>query len=286
MTDVATLNMLPEAEFVTALGGLFEHSPWVAERVVAGRPYVDSAALLTAMTEAVAAATEDEQLALLNAHPELATPRTTPLTAASAEEQASVGLDALEAAEAETFAVANHDYRQRFGFPFIIAVKGQRDRKAILAALLGRLKNDRPTEIATALAEVGKIAGYRLAKLLSPPVVAKLTTHVLDTAIGKPAEGLEFTLYFFGSAVYRKVYAGRTNGDGRAEDGALLEGAALRPGGYELVFEVGAYWRRQGLVSPNFYDTIPIRFAVAEEAGNYHVPLILSRYGYTTYRGS
>jgi 2-oxo-4-hydroxy-4-carboxy-5-ureidoimidazoline decarboxylase len=286
MTDVATLNMLPEAEFINALGGLFEHSPWVAERVVAGRPFVDSSALLTAMIEVVASAPESEQLALLNAHPELAAPRAAPLTPASAEEQASVGLDVLEAVEAETFAVANHDYRQRFGFPFIIAVKGQRDRKAILAALLARLENDRSTEIATALAEVGKIAGFRLAKLLSPTVVARLTTHVLDTALGRPAEGVEFTLYFFGSSAYRKVYSGRTNADGRAEDGALLEGRALRPGGYELVFEVGAYWRRQGLDSPHFYDTIPIRFAVAEEDGHYHVPLILSRYGYTTYRGS
>jgi 2-oxo-4-hydroxy-4-carboxy-5-ureidoimidazoline decarboxylase len=286
MTDIATLNMLPEAEFINALGGLFEHSPWVAERTVAGRPFVDSCALLTAMIEVVRSAPESDQLALLNAHPELAATRAAPLTAASAEEQASVGLDALEAAEAEAFAVANRDYRQRFGFPFIIAVKGQRDRKAILAALMARLENDRRTEIATALAEVGKIAGFRLAKLLAPPAVGRLTTHVLDTALGRPAEGLEFTLYFFGSTVYRKVYGGRTNADGRAEDGALLEGRALRPGGYELVFEVGAYWRQQGLVSPPFYDTIPIRFAVAEEDGHYHVPLILSRYGYTTYRGS
>jgi 2-oxo-4-hydroxy-4-carboxy-5-ureidoimidazoline decarboxylase len=286
MTDLTTLNAVPEADFVAALDGIFEHSPWVAERAAAARPFANAGALLAAMVDAVDAASDEEKLALLNAHPELATPRSTPLTTASAEEQAGAGLNALAEEEAAAFAKANGDYQQRFGFPFIIAVKGQRDRQAILIALLLRLQHDRPTEITTALLEVAKIAGFRLVKLLSPPVVGRLTTHVLDTTLGRPAQGLAYALHFFSKTAYRKLCSGRTNADGRGEDGALLEGAALRPGGYELVFEIGAYWRAQAVANPPFFETIPIRFTVAEEPAHYHVPLILSRYGYTTYRGS
>ena len=157
---LAELNALDEAGFVAALDGIFEHSPWVAARVAQQRPFAGIAALHAAMVAAVAAEGEAAGLALLRAHPMLA--KRAPLTAASAAEQASQRLDRLAGAEAAEFAALNQDYLDRFGFPFIIAVRGQRDRAAILAALRARLAGTPAREQQTALAEVAKIAWFRL----------------------------------------------------------------------------------------------------------------------------
>lgn len=115
--------------------------------------------------------------------------------------------------------------------------------------------------------------------------MGRLTTHVLDTALGKPAAGLRIELFREGEATALKVL--HTNPDGRA-DGPILEGAALTPGRYELRFHAGDYLRASGaaLPDPPFLDVIPIRFGIADQAAHYHVPLLLSPYGYSTYRGS
>jgi 2-oxo-4-hydroxy-4-carboxy-5-ureidoimidazoline decarboxylase len=158
------LDRLPRAEFLAALGGIFEHSPWVAEAVEGRRPFGSLDALHAAMVAVVMAAGPERQQALLQAHPELAgkLARSGGLTQASAGEQASLGLDRLDDAEIARFDAANERYRTRFGFPFIIAVKAQRDRRAILDAIETRAGNDRAVEVATALAEVAKIARFRL----------------------------------------------------------------------------------------------------------------------------
>jgi 2-oxo-4-hydroxy-4-carboxy-5-ureidoimidazoline decarboxylase len=158
---------LPPEAFVSTLGGIFEHSPWVAEAVVGARPFGTIENLHRAMVAAVLAAPAERQLALLQAHPELAgkLARSGGLSSASAGEQASLGLDRLDAAEIARFDQANARYRTRFGFPFIIAVKAQRDRRAILDALESRSINDLATEIEAALAEVAKIARFRLEAL-------------------------------------------------------------------------------------------------------------------------
>jgi 2-oxo-4-hydroxy-4-carboxy-5-ureidoimidazoline decarboxylase len=162
---IERLNALPAADFVARLSGIFEHSPWVAEAVLPGRPFADAAALHAAMVAAVEAGGADAALALLRAHPELA--RRAPLTAESAAEQGGMGLDRLASDEAARFEALNLAYRERFGFPFIVAVRGQRDRAAILAALTTRLAHDAPTERAAALAEVAKIARFRLDDLIA-----------------------------------------------------------------------------------------------------------------------
>jgi 2-oxo-4-hydroxy-4-carboxy-5-ureidoimidazoline decarboxylase len=157
------LNRLGRAEFVAALGGVFEGSPWVAEAAFERRPFASVAALHEAMTRAVRAAPRDAQLALLRAHPDLAgrAAGAGALTAASAAEQASAGLDRLAGAEAERFARLNAAYRERFGFPFIVAVRGQ-TRAGILAAFERRLAQPVAREIETALGEVVEIARLRL----------------------------------------------------------------------------------------------------------------------------
>ena len=116
--------------------------------------------------------------------------------------------------------------------------------------------------------------------------MGRLTTHVLDTMTGRPAAGLRIELLRFeGAPVHVRTVT--TNSDGRI-DGPILEGEAFRPGIYELRFHAGDYLRAVGaeLPDPAFLDVIPIRFGVADADGHYHVPLLLSAYGYSTYRGS
>jgi 5-hydroxyisourate hydrolase len=112
--------------------------------------------------------------------------------------------------------------------------------------------------------------------------MGKLTTHVLDTALGKPAVGLKIELW----SGERCIASVITNADGRA-DKPLLEGTAFSVGQYELRFFAGDYLRRgAALAEPMFLDVIPIRFGIADAAQHYHVPLLLSPFGYSTYRGS
>jgi len=116
--------------------------------------------------------------------------------------------------------------------------------------------------------------------------VGRLTTHVLDTALGRPAAGLAISLRpagKHGAAIASLL----TNADGRC-DRPLLEGDAMRAGTYDLVFEAGAYFDRLGLSlpAPKFLDQVVIRFGIADPQAHYHVPLLLSPFGYSTYRGS
>ena len=116
--------------------------------------------------------------------------------------------------------------------------------------------------------------------------MGRLTTHVLDTSSGKPAAGLKIELWSV-AAKAEAIKVAVTNADGRA-DGAILEGDEFKAGNYELRFHAGDYLRASGakLPEPPFLDVIPIRFGIANPAQHYHVPLLLSPYGYSTYRGS
>ncbi|QNH11585.1 2-oxo-4-hydroxy-4-carboxy-5-ureidoimidazoline decarboxylase [Xanthomonas sp. SI] len=156
-------NALSSAEFVARLHALFEHSPWVAERAAARRPFAD---LHAGLLQVLHAASADEQLALIRAHPELAGKAAIDgsLTAASAAEQAQAGLDRLTAEEFARFHALNAAYRARFDFPFVICVR-LTDKAGILAAMQARLANAREAEIATALDEIGKIVRLRLEAL-------------------------------------------------------------------------------------------------------------------------
>ena len=111
-----------------------------------------------------------------------------------------------------------------------------------------------------------------------------LSTHVLDTARGVPAAGVRIMLYRVTGNTHKKIVEMVTNADGRT-DKPLLEGKAFTTGGYELVFCTGDHQRAVG-GAPSFLDEIPVRFAVSDAAAHYHVPLLLSPFGYSTYRGS
>jgi len=157
------LNTADCAAFIHALGTVFEDSPWVAAAAWPARPFRDIAALHQAMLAVVDAAGEERQLALLCAHPDLAgrLARVGALTEHSSAEQAGLGLDRLDAGEFDFFDRHNRAYREKFGFPFIIAVKAQ-TKASIKEAMVNRLANDAATERRTALGEVAMIAKFRL----------------------------------------------------------------------------------------------------------------------------
>lgn len=159
------VSRLSHARFVTQLGPVYEASPWVAEGVwpaVEAGTLDDREALAAAMRGIVDAAPVELQLELIRAHPELAS--RTRMAKASVSEQSGAGLDQCSAEEFEAFQRFNTAYNTRFGFPFIVAVRGL-TRADILAAFETRLRNDAQTEFATAVAQIHRIAGFRLADL-------------------------------------------------------------------------------------------------------------------------
>ena len=167
MIPLSHINGLDEEAFVQLLGGIFEHSPWVAQRAFAHRPFASRAALHAAMVDAVKRAAHAEQLALLNAHPELAGAKSAagPLTASSTAEQSGAGLDTLAPTERARIAQLNRAYRARFGFPFVIAVRDN-DRAGIVAALERRLRADQETERIVSLEQVYRITAIRLERIV------------------------------------------------------------------------------------------------------------------------
>ena len=156
---LADLNTLERTEFVAAIGWVFEHSPWVAERAWAARPFANVEELHQALVEQVERGLPEEQLALLRAHPDLGT--RAGVSDPSSAEQAGVGLDQLSQAEFERMRGLNGAYREKFGFPFLFAVKGS-TKHDILDALERRLQSSREEEYRMALDQVYRIAWFRL----------------------------------------------------------------------------------------------------------------------------
>ena len=160
---IGDLNLLDQTSFVAAIGWVFEHSPWVAERAFHSRPFANLDALHAAMTEQVERATFAESLALLKAHPDLGARARR--SEASTAEQAGAGLDSLTLGEFEQLQSLNSAYRDRFGFPFLLAVKGS-TKHDILRALQARMEATPEDECREALRQVYRIARFRLEDLI------------------------------------------------------------------------------------------------------------------------
>lgn len=169
MTRVSleALSALPRAAFAVALGGVYEHSPWIPERAYEEAPFATLDDLALALRQVVAEAGPDEQLGLIRAHPDLAGKAALAgeLSEHSSREQAGAGLDRLSPAEYARFHELNDAYKAKFGFPFVLAVKGL-GKASILAAFERRLENDPEQECRTALGEIHRIARFRLETLL------------------------------------------------------------------------------------------------------------------------
>ncbi len=163
--NLIRINQLDQKHFVDAFGWLFEHSPWVAERAWKALPFSSLESLHQAMTSVVHGAASDEQLGLICAHPDLGA--RAKMTDTSAGEQAGAGLDRLTPDEYNRLQSLNAAYRQKFGFPFIYAVKGA-GKHDILRALELRLASGAAAERETALQQIGRIAWFRLTSIQEP----------------------------------------------------------------------------------------------------------------------
>jgi allantoate deiminase/N-carbamoyl-L-amino-acid hydrolase len=190
-----TLNELPRAQFIATLGAVFEHSPWVAERVEGLRPFAGVRALHAAMSAAVSEAGVAAQLALIRAHPELAGRAAVrgELTLESTREQRGAGLSACTPAQYARLQSLNDDYRERFGFPFILAVKGHTP-DSVIAELARRVGHAPDDERRVALEQISRIARFRLADLVSEPLGAQILDMAAELAgFSERAGGLTCT---------------------------------------------------------------------------------------------
>lgn len=170
--SISQLNQLDAAEFVRRLGGVFENSPWIAQRIVGKRPFRDREHVLQLMLDALRRAGPEKQLELIKAHPDLVgeAARTGRLSVASAREQAGAGLAALSPEDIRWFERFNLAYREKYGFPFIFCVRAVEPaaaKQAILDSFEMRLHNSDERERGVALGEIGRIAGFRLHDLVA-----------------------------------------------------------------------------------------------------------------------
>ncbi|TCT06144.1 2-oxo-4-hydroxy-4-carboxy-5-ureidoimidazoline decarboxylase [Aquabacter spiritensis] len=293
--SLADLNACPASVFAAQLADVFEHAPWVAAQAAAQRPFATADALHTAMLAIVGALPEDARVAVFCGHPELAGPaaRTGAMTPDSIREQGALALDRLPHEEEAWWDRLNAAYRTRFGFPFILCARHY-TVAAMRQVFAQRLGNSREAEIAATLREIGLITRYRLAARIADHGLAdlegRLTTHVLDTSRGQPAQGLRLALHQVDSALPCSTGAAliETVTDSHGQTGApLISGQPLRIGRYELRFHVGDYFRSIGAVDGPwpFLDVVPIVFSIDEPTGDYHVPLTITPWAYATYRG-
>jgi 2-oxo-4-hydroxy-4-carboxy-5-ureidoimidazoline decarboxylase len=288
-----SLNAASDADFTAALADIYEHSPWVAKAASAGRPFATLPALHDAMMAAVNAAPAETRLALVKAHPDLAgkAARAGALTADSTNEQASIGLDRFSEEEFARFTRLNDAYQKKFGIPFIVCVR-RHTKDSILREFERRLDHGAGDEMNTALDEIFRIAALRLDARVETPEWLKLSghlsTHVLDVHGGKPAEGVAIELWELSEAGQdRLLMRSLTNADGRT-DKPLIVGRPVPIGTYELRFDVAGYFAAAGvaLSDPPYLGVVPLRFSIAEPESRYHVPLVMTPWSYSTYRGS
>ena len=287
------LNAMSPKAFGEALGPIFEHAPAIAAAAAAKRPFATVEALHRAMFGVVEAMPEAEQRRLVGNHPELAgrEAETGTMTAESVSEQGGAGLNRLSAAEAAELRRLNAAYRERFDLPFLVCVR-RHTRRSIFREASRRLTRTPAEELDQALQEIFYVTRLRIVDRVEGPGVpvttGRLSTHVLDTVAGRPAAGVAVELReFVTDDAPVLIRTARTNAEGRL-DQPLLSGEPLRIGTYEISFDVGMYFAQAGypVAAEPFLSVVPIRFGIAEPETHYHVPLTVTPWSYSTYRGS
>jgi 2-oxo-4-hydroxy-4-carboxy-5-ureidoimidazoline decarboxylase len=303
---------ISQSEFLTAIGGIYEKSPWIVESFYNSTlsPSLDAGViqsnkeritnvriLFNEIETYMRNSSKDHQLQLLKSHPDLCLKieAATEITEESKHEQKSAGLSTLTAEERETFTLLNNEYKVKFPFPFILAVRNA-SKQTVLSALRGRVNSTLEQEMDCALFQVNKIAWMRLLDVVDAPDGKShggfLTCHVLDTANGIPASGMVIELYIHenvdGAQQIRLIKSFVTNSDGRL-DGPALKGEEFKVGTYEWKFYVGDYFAQfsgSRISGTPFLDVVPLKFGLDDPTEHYHVPLLASPWSYSTYRGS
>jgi 5-hydroxyisourate hydrolase/2-oxo-4-hydroxy-4-carboxy-5-ureidoimidazoline decarboxylase len=285
MGALKRLDALPPEEATDAFLRCCGSRRW-AEAMERGRPYADAPALLAAAEREFGSLAREDWLEAFSHHPRIGDrdslaarfPATAGWSASEQAEVAGAGEDVLDA-----LLRGNREYETRFGHIFIVCATGKTAAE-MLALLRERLPNAPAAELEIAAAEQRKITALRLAKLLAEDSgMSGITTHVLDTSLGRPAAGVAVRLERREAASWIELGRGSTDGDGRCQS-LLPEGVSLQASIYRLIFDSAAYFGGRGL--PTFYPEVSVVFEVREPAQHHHVPLLLSPFGYSTYRGS
>lgn len=295
MSTAEYLNSLTDADARAALTNCCAATAWV-DAMLGWRPFVDDESLEAIAGKCWRRLGEADWLEAFAAHPMIgdvdslrekyAATKTT-----AAGEQA--GVDAASEQTLADLAALNRDYAERHGFIFIVFATGKSAHEMLLI-LQERLDNPRDVELRNAADEQLKITQLRLRNLAESPAadavekaqpMSSITTHVLNTHLGKPAADVAVVLEVadaFAGAQWQELARGVTNHDGRIAD--LLPADSLAVGRYRITFATGEYFANQGV--DHFYPQVAIEFEVDHPDEHYHVPLLLSPFGYSTYRGS
>lgn len=269
--DLAGFNALPDDEARRVLLACCSSPRWAAE-VAAARPYAEGDSLLARADAALAALPEEELDRALAGHPRIGERSA---SASSRHEQRGVsGADPSTLAE---LVEANAEYESRFGHVYLVCADG-RSAEELLEVLRSRLGHDPATERRVMREELRRINRLRLARLTGAARSSCVTTHVLDTSLGRPASGVRVVLE---RPDGEQLATAVTDPDGRV---GSLGPTGLEPGTYRLRYDTGGYFAASG--AEGFFPEVVVAFAVRDGEEHHHVPLLLSPFAYSTYRGS
>ena len=282
-------NNLPKEEAAKQLFTCCGSAKWV-QLMLAAFPFANEADLVTKAAEIwYEECTESDWLESFTHHPKIGDVKSLAEKFASTQHLAGneqAGVNVATQTVLEQLAQANEDYANKFGFIFIVCATGK-SADEMLRLLLDRITNTYQEELAIAMGEQQKISVIRLKKLLphadwSGLKPSHITTHVLDTSVGKPGQNITIRLQAFINGNWQTITQGVTNADGRIGD-LLASGRWLKPNNYRMLFDTATYY--QQLNTKTFYPEVPITFTVFDNT-HYHVPLLINPFGYSTYRGS
>ncbi|GAB4091498.1 2-oxo-4-hydroxy-4-carboxy-5-ureidoimidazoline decarboxylase [Flaviaesturariibacter terrae] len=284
------LNNLPAAEAAEHLRSCCGAERWVAE-TMKGFPFGSEAELVQRATAAwYEVCTEDDWREAFTHHPKIGDLESLKKKFAASSHLASAeqsGVNSADSGTLEALAAGNAAYEAKCGFIFIVCATGK-PADEMLRLLQDRLANRPDEELRIAAGEQHKITIIRLRKLLDGAdwsflKVSQLTTHVLDTSIGRPGKDISIRLQQpVADGGWQTIAQGVTNADGRIPD-LLPPNRVLPAGNYRMAFDTGAYYAQQKISV--FYPAVEIQFTVFDNT-HYHVPLLVNPFGYSTYRGS
>jgi hydroxyisourate hydrolase len=272
---LAELNGLDDAAAVRELLRCCGSTRW-AHEMAGARPFASMDAMTAAADTISAGLDRADWLEAFSAHPQSGSSGSSgDWSAAEQAGAASASSDVLA-----RLSEANREYEARFGYIFIVCATGK-SAEEMLRLLEGRLDNDPLIEIRIAANEQRKITHLRIAKLLESS--GRITTHVLDTSRGCPGAGMRVVLEIRNGDAWSHVGQGTTDANGRLA--TLTGNQPIIAGDYRLTFDTGGYLRARGAADA-FFPDVTITFTVADASQHFHVPLLLSPFGYSTYRGS
>jgi 5-hydroxyisourate hydrolase/2-oxo-4-hydroxy-4-carboxy-5-ureidoimidazoline decarboxylase len=287
--NISFLNSLTKTEAQTLFTSCCGSSNWV-EKMLIAIPFTNEMQLVETATKVwYDTSNANDWLEAFNHHPKIGDIKSLSEKFASTAHLAGNEQSSVESASIDTIqslADANQEYEEKFGFIFIVCATGK-SANEMLRLLQDRIGNTKEEELSIAMGEQCKISLLRLKKILIDAnwptnFNSHVTTHVLDTSIGKPGFNITIQLKSKTTQEWQTIAQGVTNADGRIAD-LLPFSRKLATGNYKMVFNTGKYFVENKI--KGFYPTVEIDFTVFDHT-HYHIPLLINPYGYSTYRGS